>query len=204
MNEQTIVIALVLIILVIVYVFILSNIIRNSKLYKQGLLGSHLVSKVLNRFTRLRNYKVYKDITLAHGKSSIHLDHILIGFFGIIVVDSVQNNGDYFGDDKDSNWVYIDTETSKKTYMPNPIKDVNNKVEILRKILGSKDIYNIDIDSFVVFTGTDKKMGLYAKESIGAVKLGQFKSILKHSKYATDKDIDVSILSESLESFFVK
>lgn len=204
MNNQANFFYALLAVLAVIYIALVIKAFWEAKLYKKGMLGKTQVAGVLSRFAKIRNYKVLNNVKLDIDGDVVHADHILIGFFGILVLDTIQNFGDYFGDDRDDKWVYLDNNDNKKRYIPNPVKANNLAVEKLRKLMGKANIYNLKIDNFVIFTGKEKKTGLYAKESIGAVRLKELKRIIRRSRYTEDNDVDVEKVFEVINNASIK
>ena len=61
---------------------------RKQKLRRLGVEGERQVAAVLRRFAAIRSFKVMNDVYLPLYDQTTQVDHILIGFFGLLVVET--------------------------------------------------------------------------------------------------------------------
>ena len=80
------------IILLAVLLLVAAAWMKKRKLQKLGKEGEKQVSRILRRYARLRSYKVIDDLYLPLYDKTTQIDHVLIGFFGILVVEPEGRN----------------------------------------------------------------------------------------------------------------
>lgn len=166
--------------------------------YKKGVWGFNQVQKMLKKYAALRSYKVLGDVTLSDGKHTAHADHILIGFFGVILLQNVQGNGEYFGEDTKEQWTYL-PYGGEKQYIDNPYIQSVKAEEVLRRRLAQDGVYNVQIESYVVLSGDKEKTVYNGSKNNKILTMAGLKKLLSHSKYEKDNDIDVPKLAEYLK-----
>lgn len=168
---------------------------RNRKL---GIDGKRKVAAILKRFAGIRSFRVLNDLTLKTPKHEVKIDHVLIGFFGILVVNTKNLRGAVYGDGRGKNWTNVITKKEKeiKSSFPNPLLENQLAVEAIREVLSSNNVYKVSIESYVVFTR--RKTSLYVPKGIAVLSLKDFRKLLKRSKYSADGDVDVKKVAEVL------
>lgn len=154
--------------------------------------GNKKLLSLLHRFALIRSFKVIDDINLPlSDEKTSHIDHILIGFFGIMVINKCDFNGTVYGDIRDKEWVSVLTKNNidKKTRFKNPISENQESVEAIRKVFLKENIYKINIESYTVFT--NKKAALSIKPNLPIMTLKAFKKLISKSKYSETGPVDV-------------
>ena len=147
------------------------------------------LTKILGRYARIRSYKVLENVKLEYRGKIVTIDNILIGFFGMMVLTNMHERGEYYGDAKDAQWVQ--SLDGGKMRIPNPVlKNITN-VEALRAMFGKYDMYNLNIEDYVVFTAHHKGVQLFISHAPNVMSLKKFKRMLYSTKYEEDKDYDV-------------
>lgn len=159
--------------------------------------GSKL-TKVLGRFCRIRSYRVLQNVKLRYRGQIVTIDNIVIGFFGLIVFTDMKEIGEYYGDAKDEQWVQ--SMDGGKLKIPNPILTNITNVEALRWLFGRYNLYNLNIEDYVVFSGNHNSTRLFISHATNVISLKKLKMMLKSGRYDQDNDYDV----EQLYNIIVK
>lgn len=166
--------------------------------YKKGVLGLNRVHGMLKKYCALRSFKTLRDVTLSDRKDTAHADHVIIGFFGIILLQNIQGKGEYFGDDTMDTWTYID-EKGAKQRIASPYKASVQAEEVLRRRLAQDGVYNVQIESYVVLSGDKEKTMYNGRKNTKILTVAGLKKLLGHSRYEKDNDIDVEQLAAYLQ-----
>ena len=189
------VITIILLVLLIIKV-------RQNILESKGLLGKKKVSAVLKKYAGIRNFKVLDDVTLHFKGESFQIDHILIGFFGIMLIRTMPMRGDFYCNEKEKEWAYYEKEGGRKIAMKNPVMQNTESTVALRSLFAGDNIFKIPMETAVVFPGSKKKCHIYSSGgSMSAMYLKNFKKYLHHSKFEADKDMDVPMLTAAIERY---
>lgn len=155
------------------------------------------VTNTLKKFAGIRSYKVLHDITLENGKRTVHVDDILVGFFGLLLVNVQTGEGDYYGEERDQNWGM--TTGTQKLSFPNPLEEGLLAMEALRTVFAKNKVYNINVEQVVVFTSRFKKNSLYIKQSLPVVNVRKLSAMLGKSRFEKDTGVDVAQLVSLIE-----
>ncbi len=165
---------------------------------RRGVDGKRKVAAVLKRFAGIRSFQVLNDLTVKTAKKEVPIDHVLIGFFGILVVNTQNLPGGIYGDGRGKTWVNVVTKKEKeiKTTFPNPLLENQQAVDAIREVLSANNIYKVNIESYVVFTR--RKTMLYIPKGLSVLSLKDFQKLLKKSKYSADGPVDVQQVADVL------
>ena len=153
-------------------------------------------------FARLRNYKVLDNVTLSDGKRTGQIDHILIGFFGILFVKTFHDPGAYYGDSRGETWAF--TANDYKANFPNPVLQAEEVIDIARKVFSEHGVYNIPMEPLVVLAGRRSSIELYASKDTPALTIKKLGEYLRQPKFEKDNDMDVPKLLQLIQSAQVK
>ena len=196
-GQQIIVLcAGVALILIALSIFLVNR--SNKK--KDGTLGRKKVASILRNFAGIRSFKVINNIDLPIGDGRYtHIDHILIGFFGLMVLESRSEPGAIYGQARDQEWVSVVTSkngSERRKKFKNPVTLNQEHCEAIRKIFQQDKIYKVDIESYVIFT--DRKIQLGAQPTLPVMNLKKFKKLLSHSRYSDNGPVDVPMVYEAI------
>lgn len=187
---------LLLAILVVALIIYIPIAIKKWKTKKSGSLGEKLVANFLNRFAKTRGYKVINDIYLPLYDKTTQVDHILITYYGLFVIETKNYKGSVYVDPSQKEWTHI--VGNDKNDMYNPILQNKTHIDCIRHIISKANIYNVKIENIVVFT--DKKCELFVPKGLPIVKLNKLKKYLKQHQFAEDNDVDVNKLYNAIIS----
>ena len=151
------VIAVVLVALAVVLLWYL----RKSMLFSKGNYGKKTVKSILNRYAISRNYKVLENVQLQLDGKTQTIDFVLVGFFGLLFVSALQGEGDFYGDLKEPRWSFVDADHDRKVRFDNPVLEMDKKVDLFRRLMSQKKVYNLKIDTAVVVVGTKSEVPMY-------------------------------------------
>lgn len=183
--------------LAVIAVLVLIWYLYQQNLKKRGIDGERKVARKLKRFAGIRSYKVINDLYLPLYDKTTQVDHVLIGFFGLIVVETKASGGEIYGDPKEKNWLHI--MGKKRHTMYNPLMQNQAHVDCIRHLLGKEKIYNVNIESIVVFT--NKKADLYIPKKLPILKLKALSKFLHQPRFSEDKDFDVDAAYNALMKY---
>lgn len=170
-------------------------------LRKQGRQGEAEVASILKSFAFKNQYKVINDISIPLYDNCTQIDHILIGTFGLLVIETKSHKGDIYAEPREKEWVQIVGGKKEKIY--NPLLQNKTHVDALRYQLQKHQVYKVPIESIVVFTGAHKK-NLYIENGHPIVDVRQLKKYLNRSeRFIQDKNVDVQKLYDFLKSIEV-
>lgn len=186
----------VAVILIALSIFFVSR----SKRKKSGALSRKKIASILRNFAGIRSFRVINDIDLPleEGRYT-HIDHILIGFFGLMVLENRTEPGAIYGEARDKEWVSVVTKKNNSEFrkkFKNPVTLNQEHCEAIRKIFQQEKIYKVDIESYVVFT--DPKIQLGAQPNLPVMNLKKFKKLLSHSRYSDNGPVDVSAVYSAI------
>ncbi len=167
--------------------------------------GAHRrVSSALRRFASVRGYRVLDNVTLHAGSRTLHADHVLVGYFGLLVVADLCDDGDYYGKLDDPHWARNtrgseDNPAVRKGMTPNPLPENLRFVEHLRGIFSRNGVYNISIDSLAVAANPRSALFISGRGDI-VLALSELRGFLGRDKYSQDNGLDVEKLCSLLQS----
>lgn len=163
--------------------------------YKKGTLGKNRVDSTLKKFGVIRNYKVLKDVHLSVGGREAQIDHMMIGFFGILFVSTVNDTAEYYGEVKDPSWTKVSGKSGeKRTRIDNLVEKNLRNIDVVREIFAKNDVFNIKMEGLVVFCGNRKKTLIGITGSPSLMTYQKFKSYVRKSKFEKDNNVDVPAL----------
>ncbi len=168
---------------------------RKKRTDRIGVKGEKKVAGILKRWALLRNYKVINGLYLPLYDKTTQIDHIVIGFFGMIVIETKNMGGEIYGNPKEKSWTHIMGKQKHSLY--NPVMQNQAHIDCIRHWLAKENIYNISIDSVIVFANNKAELYLTKSDAV-IIKLKQLKKLLHKAKYEKDRDVDVEKLYNAL------
>lgn len=180
---------------------VLAIILKKRKNARSGRQGEKKVARILRNFAMLRGFKVINGLYLPLYDKTTEIDHILIGYFGMIVIETKNCHGEVYGDEKQDQWTHLVGKSKTKHTLYNPVKQNQTHIDCIRHIFVKEQIYKVNIENLVVFTG--KKLQLNVGRSMPIIQVRQLKKYLHKSKYAEDKGIDVDKIYDTLMRYRV-
>ena len=161
---------------------------------KLGVDGEKKVAAKLKHFASIRSFKVINDLYLPLYDKTTQIDHVLIGFFGLLVIETKNIGGEIYGEPRKKDWLHIMGKSRYKLY--NPLMQNQTHVDCIRHLLGKENIYNVPIESLVVFT--NRKAELYIPKKLPIISLKRLNKFLHQERFAKDNNIDIDKIYEAL------
>ena len=161
------------------------------------------VAGALKKFAALHNFKVLSDVTLPAAKdTTVHVDNILVGYFGVLLVNAEVAEADYYGEERDETWTIVQNEV--KTRIPNPLRAGEAAMEAVRAIFVKNNVFNIQMEQLVVFTSPFRKHALYVKDSLPVVNLRRLNALLGKTRFEKDNGVDVDLMAGLIDGNRIK
>lgn len=181
-------------------VFIAWYLMKNLR-FTKGNYGKQTVKSILKRFAFPRKYKVLENVSMELDGKTQTIDFVMVGEFGLLFVSALQGKGDFYGDFTEEYWSFVDNE--KKVRFLNPVKEMDKKLDMFRRLMTKKKVYNLKIESAVVIVGSKADAPMYlshvGKENI-VMTVNQFKKLLEKEKFEQDNNIDVAAVTDVLSN----
>jgi len=177
-------------------VFIAWYLMKNLR-FTKGNYGKQTVKSILKRFAFPRKYKVLENVSMELDGKTQTIDFVMVGEFGLLFVSALQGKGDFYGDFTEEYWSFVDNE--KKVRFLNPVKEMDKKLDMFRRLMAKKKVYNLKIESAVVIVGSKADAPMYlshvGKENI-VMTVNQFKKLLEKEKFEQDNNIDLAAVTD--------
>ena len=170
-----------------------------SSFFRKGEYGKHFVSKALKRYASPRGMTVLSDVSISNGNENAHFDHVLIGYFGVLFVQSIQGAGSFWGDGKQDTWAFSDEKSKTKLLFKNPFDEMNAKLSIFRSVLAQNKQYKVPIDSAVVIVTLGDAPRMYLsniKDSDTIMLDSQLSAFLRDERFEKDNGVDVEAVAK--------
>lgn len=170
-------------ILVVVALFVR----KRRKGESRGRDGERRVARVLARAARRCGGRVLNGVHLPLYEQSTEFDHILVGPFGVLVVETKNLGGEIFGDGNQQEWTQV-TKTAKRSFY-SPLLQNKTHVDNLRHHFQKERLYKVTIESAVVFA--DPGVTLNVPRSLPVYTLKALAKRLTRDAYLADKGVNV-------------
>ena len=195
MNENTIpLIVLSILIVVFTVIYFLFKRFQKNKANRIGQKGEKTVSKVLKQIARKNHWKLINDLYLPLYDKTTQIDHLLIGPFGVAVIETKALAGEIYGNANDQDWVQIIGEEKRRFY--NPLLQNKAHIDCVQHILKKEKIYRVNIDSLVVFSA--KRVQLAIPSGMPVISWDLLKKYFKKSRYQKDNEINPDAVFSAL------
>ncbi len=179
---------------VLILAVALSILLKKRKIKKLGIDGEKKVARVLKKYAGIRSYKVINDLYLPLYDKTTQIDHVLVGFFGILVVETKNLAGEVYGDPKKKDWLHI--VGSKKHSLYNPLMQNQAHIDCIRHILGKENVYSVNIENLVVFS--NKKVQLFIPNKLPIINIKKLSKYLRKDSFEKDNNFDVEKITNIL------
>jgi len=189
--------ALVLIALVVVS---LVRYLLRAEDFKKGIWGKKFVDQKLRAFSRQKGFVHLQDVTVRDGDESISLDHVLIGHFGVLLLQSIQGAGSFWGDGKQDTWAC--TDDGHKILFRNPLDELDEKSALLRRALSKRKCYNVPIENCVVIATLGKAPSMFLSNMEGRSKVlldSQLSAYLRQDHFLKDNKVEPQTVAAVFE-----
>ena len=180
---------------------------RRRSLHKKGVYAKRKVTAILKKYALLRYYKVLTDLELpaaSGGSRTVKIENVLVGFFGLLIVTSIDRKGEFYGKRTDKNWTYMlngEENAQDRETVPNPIVQNQDALAALRGVFSKEKVYNIPMEAIVVVAGNAKRTKLFISNCPEMFYLKELTKYLAKSKFDKDSQADVERLSQLLGQY---
>ncbi len=172
--------------------FIVPRVRFKSRLKKQGRAGEAKVAAILKSYARPRGYKVINDISIPLYDGTTQIDHIMVGSFGLLLIETKSYKGDIYAEPRAKEWTHIVGGKREKMY--NPLLQSKTHVDAIRYQLQKHNIYKVPVHALVVFSGV-RKTNLYIESGHPVLTVKQLNRYLKRDLFEEDKGVDIAKLT---------
>lgn len=83
--------------------------------------------------------------------------------------------------------------------MYNPLMQNQTHIDCIRHLLGKENIYNVNIESLVVFT--NRKVALYIPKKLPVITIKRLPKYLRQERFAKDNNLDVDAVYHALMKY---
>lgn len=167
---------------------------------RRGVLGRRRTAAKLRKYAAITGYKTLNDITLELEGQRCHIDHLLIGLFGVMLLKTMERSGDYYGDARGANWSVASDQYSKQS-VPNPLLQMAEQEAFLRRIFAKREIYRVTVYQTVVFERIGRKHGInISGRPDNLVRRRELTGYLNKAKFDKDTGIDIERVYQTLLS----
>ncbi|MFW6024968.1 MAG: nuclease-related domain-containing protein [Candidatus Woesearchaeota archaeon] len=128
---------------------ILRILFRHFRIKQSGKRGERKVKRILKKYKK--DVFVMNDVMLPLYDNYTQIDHLVIGDFGLIVIETKNHSGIIYGDKNAKKWVIKKNLFNKKDFY-NPVKQNETHKKTVNYWL-KHNHFNVPIDNLVVFTG---------------------------------------------------
>lgn len=172
---------------------------KAKKAKEYGTFGERVVLKKLKKIGMFRKYRILSDFYFPLHDGATQIDHLLIGSFGILIIEVKNYAGVVYGTPSEKEWLHISHHNRHKFY--NPIWQNKAHEKSVRDILAKEKIYNLSVFTLVVFS--NKKVQLNIPKKMDVIKINKLRKELRKKKYRVHTDICVKELENIFKSYFV-
>ena len=162
---------------IVVFAALMSMYFYNTKMDKSKKAVISLVNRKLKSYALLRNFKVYKDVTLNIDGHKYYAENIMLGYFGILIVCSLNHMGEYYGG-LTADKLSLVKKQINKTQIDNPYKQAANTANGLRSLLFKNKIYKTSIETIMVYCADGKNSGMFIPHNGEIIHIGKLSSYL--------------------------
>ncbi len=160
---------------------------------KKRKFGKCKIKSKLSRFCGLRKYRILEDVRFTVHNKPIVVPYIVVGIFGVLLINIIEDNGTIYGNVDDQHWV-CDDEKQKRWYIPNWVKTNEAIVEQIRHGLSKRKVYKTQIDAVTVFPY--RKRELSVSTSLPVIRANKFSSYLHRDRFNKDNNVDIEKMTE--------
>ena len=154
--------------------------------------------RILRRFALIRRLHVLECLELEQKDKKLVVGHLLIGSFGILLVDTMGARGEYYGQPDESNWALLCN--GRRIVIKNPLRSQQEVMQSIRKQLAANNIYKVPMEQILYFTSASKKNQIYVNDE-RLIRRGKLGSYLERNWFEQDNGINPDQIAEILTPF---
>ena len=161
---------------------------------KNFVYGKKKTKSALLRFAKIKDYKLFSNITIDCNGVKTHFDYLVVGLFGLLAVNVLEPTGEYCGEENQEKWVYSNNKV--RDYIENPIKQNQEALTTLKKMIGKElNIYKYSLESITVFGGRESKTQIYTKADDKICYAKNLGNLLKNSKFDANNNMNIEAVA---------
>ena len=159
------------------------------------------VKKILKGYAISRRYKVLNDVTLTFKGKSAHVDCMMVGYFGILFVNTLDLKGaELFGGEHEDKWALL--YKNEKSHVDNLYKKTVMFNSFLRDVFSAEKIYSIPFENAVCIKCKDDVKQINANVSaMNILTPKQLKKYIRRVKFEKDLGVDVEKIVKCIEKY---
>ncbi len=149
----------------------------------------------LRGFARSNNFRFICPATLAKNGRTASLDALAVGYFGVLGIISLPQNGEVYGSAGEKEWLQI-SPNGQRNRFPNPIAEASVSVRVIRDVLAAPKLRKVPVEVLCVFTSPKLRPAL--PRSLEYFTVQSFKKRLGLEKYLEDCGLDLDEVENAL------
>lgn len=140
------------------FFIIIKKQLRKLKILYSGYKGEKTVANTLRKIANKKGFTVMNDVLLPLYDNMTQIDHIVIGPFGVVCVETKNHSGKITGKVED---IYWKQRLGFRTYtLYNPLIQNNTHVRAINHFLHKEKILNVPVYNLVVFASDNVSIEL--------------------------------------------
>ena len=151
--------------------------------------------KRVKKKLKVKDGKVYHDVTFDFGGQQLHFDHLLVDAVGIVAMRTIGWGIRVYGSPEDATWKVEDNKT-KDVRIENPIRALEQCFEPMRKGLAQGGIYGVALEPLAIFADPFAPPELYLGRDSSCIPFEQFGSWLKQRRMRAQGKADKLNIAE--------
>lgn len=178
--------AVVLILVLSVWLFVTVYTARQKNAWCRS-----LAIKKMRRMSSHGGHTCLENVRLPYEGKTVRVDCMVIGTFGIVMMNAYDGKGSLYGSQSDKGWYYFDKE-NRKTAINNPLPRMDGAVSALRSVFADAGVYNAtELEKFVVYENRVKlNLTKASGMSASVMNLRTLGKLLSRSKYEKEGRLD--------------
>lgn len=143
--------------------------------------------RAISRKLKRHGWRVLENVNLPAKNENLEVSQIVIGPFGVIVVESRGYAGEVYVNQNDKQWVH--TNGTQREHFSNLLIKVAKDAAALQRLFAKMEIYRVEIHQLVIFP--KRNLELYCPADLPILTVKQLKKELRKPKYRTDRGVDI-------------
>jgi len=166
---------------------------RREMVDTRGKSAPKATARILSQFAFLRRFKVLSNANLGDG---LVAENMLIGYFGILLIQTLGAKGDYYGTLSGEQWSVVLND--KKTQFQNPVLQMQRQSVALRTLLSQKKLYNIPIECIAYISNKSSKTTVSITNNGEILMPGKLPGYLDKTKFEKDLGLDIDQIVKAI------
>lgn len=196
-TEYTIICAVILAALAIyVVVYLLCKHRKETATDRIGRSGELQVASRLKKIAARYGWVLKNDVYLPLYDKTTQIDHLLIGDFGVLAIETKNISGVIYGDAQSKDWLQEIGKRKNKLY--NPLLQNKAHTDCLAHHLRKAGLKNVSVSGLVLFSAKDVYLNL--PKNLPVLTLDRLESYLKQSSFHVRSSADPDAICRALDA----